>query len=305
MRKLRQIGRVLLSFILMFLVVALIGVIFMKEVLLNANDINNQLNDSEYYSQVEDSLAAKFKTLSLETSIPEDIFIVATTDRYGMQQLSIKNNEAAINYLTTADAKYTTETDRTMFEEPVTNYVKTYAAEHNQPFDEALQAQTDKIIGEATDIVASHTTLFNLKNVVDFPQFQKARNALHVISDHFYIVPVAFLAVSGLLVLLNRKRIHRSLIWIGSALVSGSAFVIIPATVALVLKLPQRITISADYINTALRTLALHYTQYFLVVGLVAFALGIASLVGYTLLSKAKRAQFRNRKSYASNGERA
>ena len=68
MRKLRQIGRVLFSFILMFLVVALIGVIFMKEVLLNANDINNELNDSEYYSQVEDSLAAKFKTLSLETS---------------------------------------------------------------------------------------------------------------------------------------------------------------------------------------------------------------------------------------------
>ena len=124
-----------------------------------------------------------------------------------MQQLSIKNNEAAINYLISADATYTVDTDRTMFEEPVTNYVKAYAAEHNQPFDEALQAQTDKIIGEATDIVASHTTLFNLKNVIDFPQFQKVRNALQVISDHFYIVPVAFLAVSGLLVLLNRKRL--------------------------------------------------------------------------------------------------
>jgi hypothetical protein len=67
--------------------------------------------------------------------------------------------------------------------------------------------------------------------------------------------------IAGALVGLNWKLPHRSLIWIGSGLVSGSAFVIIPAIVALVLKIPQRITISADYINTALAHVgsALHY----------------------------------------------
>jgi hypothetical protein len=47
-----------------------------------------------------------------------------------------------------------------------------YAAEHNQPFDESLQAQTATIIDEATAIVGSHTMLFNLDNVIAFPQFQ-------------------------------------------------------------------------------------------------------------------------------------
>lgn len=67
------------------------------------------------------------------------------------------------------------------------------------------------------------------------------------------------------LVGLNWKLPHRSLIWIGSSFVSGLAFVIIPASVALSLKIPQRITVSADYINTALRALAIHYTVVLLV----------------------------------------
>ena len=104
------------------------------------------------------------------------------------------------------------------------------------------------------------------------------------------LVPLAFFLIAGALVGLNWKLPHRSLIWIGSSLVSGSAFVIIPAIVALVLKIPQRITVSADYINTALRTLAQHYTTFLLGAGALVFFLGIACLVAYNLISKAKRA---------------
>ena len=64
MRNIKKIGRVILSFLLMFVVVALIGVIFMKQILMNASDLNQQLDDSVYYTQVEESLSAKFKTLS-------------------------------------------------------------------------------------------------------------------------------------------------------------------------------------------------------------------------------------------------
>ena len=75
MRNIKKIGRVILSFLLMFVVVALIGVIFMKQILMNASDLNQQLEDSSYYTQIEESLSAKFKTLSLETSIPEEILV--------------------------------------------------------------------------------------------------------------------------------------------------------------------------------------------------------------------------------------
>jgi len=303
MRNIKKISRMILSFVLMFVVVALIGVIFMKQVLLNASDLNQQLDDSPYYTQVEESLSAKFKTLSLETSIPEEVFVEAAMDQYGLQQLARTNNEQALNYLIDPDATYAATTDRSMFEEPVTAYVQSYAAEHNQPFDEGLQAQTATIIDEATAIVGSHTMLFNLDNVIAFPQFQTVRKMLQTVLAYFYLIPLAFFLIAGALVGLNWKLPHRSLIWIGSGLVSGSAFVIIPAIVALILKIPQRITVSADYINTALRTLALHYTTFLLGSGALVFVLGIACLVGYNLISKAKRAAYRRDRAYAAEME--
>lgn len=303
MRNIKKISRVVLSFLLMFVVIALIGVIFMKQVLLSASDLNQQLDDSPYYTLVEESLSAKFKTLSLETSIPEEIFVEAAMDQYGLQQLARTNNKQALNYLTDPDATYATETDRSMFEEPVTAYVQSYAAAHNQPFDEGLQAQTAAIIDEATAIVGSHTMLFNLDNVIAFPQFQAVRKMLQIVLSSFYLVPLAFFMIAGAIVGLNWKLPHRSLIWIGSGLVSGSAFVIIPAIVALVLKIPQRITVSADYINTALRTLALHYTTFLLGFGALVFFLGTALLIGYSLISKAKRAAYRRERAYAAEME--
>ncbi|WP_319995372.1 hypothetical protein [Trichococcus shcherbakoviae] len=303
MRNIKKIGRMTLSFLLMYVVVALIGVIFMKQVLLNGSDLNKQLDDSPYYTMVEESLSAKFKTLSLETSIPKEVFVEAAMDQYGLQQLARTNNEQVLNYLIDPDATYKAMTDRSMFEEPVTAYVQSYASEHNQPFDEGLQAQTDTIIAEATAIVGSHIMLFNLDNVIAFPQFQTVRKMLQTVLAYFYLVPLAFLLIAGAIVGLNWKLPHRSLIWIGSGLVSGSAFVIIPAIMALILKIPQRITVSADYINTALRTLALHYTTFFLGSSALVFALGIACLVGYYLISKAKRAAYRRERAYSEEME--
>ena len=287
MRNIKKIGRAILSFLLMFVVVALIGVIFMKQVLLNASDLNQQLDDSVYYTQVEESFSAKFKTLSLETSIPETVFVEAAMDQNGLRQLSRTNNEQALNYLIDPDAAYAAQTSQSLFVEPVTAYVENYAADHNQPFDESLQAQTAAVIDEAAAIVGSHTMLFNLDNVITYPQFQTFRKMLQTVLAYFYLVPLGFFLIAGALVGLNWKRPQRSLIWIGSGLVSGSAYVIIPALVALSRKIPQRISISADYINTALRTLAMHYTTFLLASGVLVFFLGIACLVGYNLISKA------------------
>ena len=224
-------------------------------------------------------------------------------DQHGLQQLARTNNEQVLNYLIDPDATYATTTARSLFEEPVTAYVENYAAGHNQPFDDSLQAQTVAVIDEATAIVGSHTMLFNLDNVISFPQFQTFRKMLQTVLAYFYLVPLTFFLIAVALVGLSRRLPHRSLLWIGSGLVSGSAFVIIPAIVALSLKIPQRITVSTDYINTALRTLAMHYTTLLLVAGAMVFFLGTACLVGYNLISKAKRAAYWQNRDYATEME--
>ena len=293
----------ILTFLLMFVVAALIGILFMKHVLLNARDLNQQLADSPYYTQTEGSLSAKFKSLSLETSIPEEVFAEAAMNPYDLRQLTRANNEQALNYLVAPDSTYGAAADRSMFEEPVMAYVENYAADHNQPFDKDLQAQTAAVIDEATALFGSHTILLNLDNVIAYPQFQNFRKILQTVLAYFYLVPLGFFLIAGALVGLNWKRPQRSLIWIGSGLVSGSAYVIIPALVALSRKIPQRISISADYINTALRTLAMHYTTFLLASGVLVFFLGIACLVGYNLISKAKRTGHRQNHSYTAEME--
>lgn len=297
MRKLKKMLNAVLSFVLMFLVVGFVMATFLKQVLLNADDINSQLNDSEYYVQLSESLSEKYKTLSLQTSIPENIFVDATSDAFKLQHLSKQNNMEAISYLSVANEDYDPKSERELFVAPVTAYIQNYAAENNAPFDESMQVQTDSIINDAETVLESHTTLFNLNNVIRFPQFQAVRKILYSIVDYYYIFPIAILVVAEMIALLNRKKLYRSLIWIGGAFVSGSLFIIIPALVALVTRIPQRITISEAYINTALRTLTQHYVNYFLIGGSLMLLIGVACLVGYSLVSKNKREQFRKEKA--------
>lgn len=300
MKKVKKFLNPVLSFALMLMVVGFILTSFLKQVLFNAEDINGQLNNSEYYTQLSENLAEQYQTMSLQTSIPQSIFVDATSDTFALQNLSKQNNIEAIGFLTVANEDYNPKVNRELFVEPITSYLQNYAAENNIPFDESLQAQADIIIDDAAAILESHTTLFNLKNVVAFSQFQTLRKAIYTIVEYSYVVPVAMLLFAELLALLNRKKVYRAFIWIGSALVSGSLFVIIPSIVAIVLRIPQRITISEVYINTALRTLSQHYLNYFLISGILVLLLGIACLAGYYFVSKAKREKYRKEKVLAS-----
>lgn len=300
MKKLNKVLNVALSFVLMFLVIFFILTTFVKQVLLNADDINSKLSDSDYYEQLSSDLTKQYQTMSLQTSIPVNIFVDATSDTYELQHLSKLNNTEAISYLSIANEDYAPKTERELFVEPITTYIQNYAVENNIPFDENMQMQTDVIIDDAAAILESHTTLFNLKNVIAIPQFQKVRKVIYTIVEYAYIVPVAILVVAELIALLNRKKVYRALIWIGSAFVSGSLFVIIPAVVALILRIPQRITISEDYINTALRTLSQGYMNYFFIGGGLLLLMGSACLAGYYLISKTKREKYRKEKALAA-----
>jgi len=53
MRNINKIGRMILSFLMMFVAVALIGIICMKQVLMSASDLYQQLEGSSYCTQME------------------------------------------------------------------------------------------------------------------------------------------------------------------------------------------------------------------------------------------------------------
>lgn len=285
MKKIKKALRMLLSFILMFGVVFCIASIFIRFILLNGNYIGDKLEDRNYYSQLTENLNTKYATLSLESSIPEEVFLSAVLEDYEVQKLTRENVNLMVDYMTYQTDESAVIMDKTIFSKPVTTYVESYANETNVPFDEELQARTAGVIDSATEITENRVTLFNLKNVVDIPQFQLVRKLINIAYNSIVPVLIMLIVVVGLLALLYRRRRYRILFWIGSSISAGSIFVIVPSALALIMKLPHRIQLSAPYINTAIQNLAIGYSHYFLTAGLIALAIGILSLFLYFYLS--------------------
>lgn len=285
MKKVKRALRMLLSFVLMFGVVILIGSVFVRFVLLNGNYIGDKLEERDYYSQLTENLNTKYATLSLQSSIPEEVFMSAVLDDYEVQRLTRKNVHQMVDYMTYRTDETGIITDRTIFSEPVTTYVKNYTEENDVPLDEELQANTTEIVDAATDITENGITLFNLENVSGIPQFQQVRKVINLAYNSLGPVLISLVVIIGLLALLYSRKRYRVLFWVGSSISAGSIFVIVPSALALIFKLPQRLHISANYINTAVQNLALGYSQYFLSTGVLALAIGLLCLFLYFYIS--------------------
>ena len=285
MKKIKKALRMLLSFVLMFGVIFLIGSIFIRFILLNGNYIGDKLEERDYYSQLTENLNTKYATLSLESSIPEEVFTSAVLEDYDIQKLTRENVNLMVDYMTSKTDESAVVMDRNIFLEPVTTYVESYAEENNIPFDEELQKRTTAIVDSATEITENRVTLFNLKNVIDIPQFQSVRKIANIAYNSFIPILIVLALIIISLTLLYRRRRYRVLFWIGSSISAGSIFVIVPSALALIMKLPQRIQISAPYINTAIQNLAIGYSYYFLTAGIIAFVIGMLSLFLYFYFS--------------------
>ncbi|SDQ13913.1 hypothetical protein LHA31_11580 [Carnobacterium viridans] len=217
MKKVKKALRMVLSFLLMFGVIFCIASIFIRFVLLNGNYIGDKLEDRDYYSQLTENLNTKYATLSLESSIPDEVFMSAVLEDYEVQKLTRENVNLMVDYMTYETDKSAVIMDKTIFLEPVTTYVETYANENNIPFDEEFQARTTAVVESATEITENRVTLFNLKNVVDIPQFQLVRKVVNIAYNSIVPILIVLVMIIGLLALLYRRRRYRVLFWIGSS----------------------------------------------------------------------------------------
>lgn len=285
MKKVKKALRMVLSFILMFGIVIAIFSVFIRFVLLNGNYIGDKLEERDYYSQLADNLETKYSTLSMQSSIPEEVFMSAVLEDYEVQKLTRENVNLMVDYMTYQTEDSAVIMDRTIFAEPVTTYVETYTAENEISYDTEQQTRTTGIIDSATEITENRVTLFNLKNVIDIPQFQTVRKIVNLAYNSIIPITIVLLVIVGLLSLLYRKKRYRILFWVGSSISAGSIFVIVPSALALILKLPQRIRISAPYINTAIQNLTLGYSNYFLSAGLITLVTGLLCIFLYFYIS--------------------
>lgn len=284
MTKIKDVLRFLVSFILMFALIAMQLCFFINNRLLNGEFYKGVLNKSDYFSLMRKEIDFGFQNLSMMTSIPEDVFKNALSNS-DYKNLSYINMESAESYMKYESEYIDNKVDTKVFSDSVKNYVENYAKENNVVIDDTLTSQMDQIISDAGNIVDNHAVLFNIAAVEKYPEFQKFRSVLHLIDKNTVtsIFVVAILMI--ILILLNTNRPRRSFLWIGSSFIPASIMMLVPSILALIYRIPYRFAVDTSYLKEALKVISMGYIFYFIQAGLMFLILGVCCMLIYTFLS--------------------
>lgn len=287
MVKIRDVVRIMLSFVLMFFILGFTLSLFVRTTMLSDKFINRTVEGSGYYKQLNTAMEFSLKNFAMINSLPEAMVnqLINEEEIKYYSEKSVKN--------TVAYLKFETETPGLTFEKleiekKLDAYLMEYTSKYGIEYDEKLRIQAKEISEELSALLKIDLTLINVENASGYSQFQQFRKIIGTVHDSIGLWALAIVSTIAFLAIHCRRRRHRTLIWVGSSFTAASLFMLIPSIMALLLKIPSKISISSDHINEAVRNLSQGYVNFFFIAGSIALAIGIGSLSGYTLLSKRK-----------------
>lgn len=280
MRVFKDVLKFLLSFFLMFAIIATQLSFFVTLKVLNGDFYKSTLNKSDYFHLVRKDIDFGFKNLSMITSIPEEIFTSSVNDE-AIMQLAYKNISATEAYMKYSNKYINNNIDTVIFYENLERYAK----KNNIKVDVNLKDQLLVVSKDAGNIVNNHTILFSINTVDKYAQFQSFRKLIYLLYSIKIIALIVTLLLATLLVFLNKQRPRRILLWIGSSLIPAAIMTLVPSILALYYKIPNRFAIDSPYLNVALRDISLGYIRYFIITGLIVLLIGISCMCVYSYLS--------------------
>lgn len=280
MIKIRDALRFTVSFFLMFAVIVMQLSFFVNLRMLNGNFYRITLSKSDYFPLMRKDIDFGFKNLAMITSIPEEIF-VNSVSKDAVKQLANKNIVSAEAYMKYENKYIDYKIDTNI----IYNNLEKYAVENDLKVDEGLKKQLSATANDAGNIVRNYAALFNISAVDKYPQFQQFRKIVYLFYSIKILSVVAVALLMALLVVLNRRRPRRALLWVGSSLLPAALITLIPAALALIYKISYKFAIDTPYLKTALRVISLGYINYFMETGALILILGVASTWAYTYLS--------------------
>jgi hypothetical protein len=218
------------------------------------------------------------------TSIPEEIFINSVSDD-AVKSLSIKNISSAESYMKYKNKYVDSKFDTSMLLDNVKKYSEKYAQENKVKLDSAFEKQIAAIAEDAGKVINNHAVLFNINAVEKYPQFQSFRSVLNKLYN-LRITSVIFTAILiALLVLLNKTRLRRCFLWIGSSFITAAIITLVPSLLAIAYRIPYKFAVSTPYLKLALRDISSAYIKYFITTSSIFLIAGIINLFLYTHLS--------------------
>jgi hypothetical protein len=285
MRKLKHIASFAMSLLLMFSILALQVCIFTRTKVLNGDFYKDRLNHGSYFSSLKQELGSSLKNLSVATAIPEDIFASYTNMTY-LKEATYKNIMNTINYIHSGQDNTQAYVDVKSLETDLNKYLDNYASKNKLLINADMRNQMTVIAQEVDDIITNHVELFNIGAVSKYSEFQKFRKALYIIADRMTMVTALITIILIILTLVNMKSLRIILLWAGSGFIPAALIILIPTFMALIYRLPYRLSITNGYLNEALKVFSLGFIYYLINVGIIYLVVGIAMLVIYSFINR-------------------
>lgn len=240
--------RMLLSFVLVFVLLGLQLLLFTDKVVFNPKTYEPYYTRDEYFSRMAEESDNKLEIIARYNNVPLEI-LQAPVDEAFLKDYARQCTENFIAYLRGENREYEPSFDRTALQSSVQNYVTQHLAAAGLSYDENAAAQVDSIVDSSIDAVNNTVMILNPDLLTEFGVAGLIRRAFSQVGSLELALAAAVFVITLLLVLLNWKHFMRTLWWVGSALAISSGVLMIVGIFFTAINLPGRLGAADSYIR--------------------------------------------------------
>lgn len=202
--------RMLLSFVLVFVLLGLQLVLFTDKVIFNPRTYEPYYTEAACFDRMAEESDNKLEIIARYNNVPQEILQTPVDDAF-LKSYAKQCTENFIAYLRGESREYEPSFDRTALQSSVEHYVAQHLAESGLSDDENAAAQVTSIVDASVDAVNNTVMILNPDLLTQFGVAGIIRRGFGLAGSLELGLAFAALVLTALLALLNGKHFMRTL----------------------------------------------------------------------------------------------
>ncbi len=228
MKKIRcYIPNVLLTFLLVFMILATELVFFARMQVLNTDTFRTVIAQEQLADKAYTSLESHFKTRANSTGIPAEVYMDVIS-REELGEAILDSVSQAFDYLNGKSDSYAFTMDFTALEGSLTAFFEEYADENGYEKDEKYEKKLASSIKSAETRILSTADTFKLSMMYEKGWLKTAKTFVSYLNLASTLCIVAVMFLLFLLILCNLRQIGHFFYWLGLASLIAGALLLTP-----------------------------------------------------------------------------
>ena len=277
----RMVLSILVSVLLVFGIIGTAALCFACSAADSPDYLKGRLEKCGTAGSVYNDLMKKYDELSVQTSVPADVYKSAVSERWVSDAVF---SQVDYIFALMEDENSQPSADYSAFDEKITEYFEQYAAEKHVIKDDVYKQRLQASVDNARSVTASVIDVFHFETVRKtslWPVAVKYRPLLNTLRTY------AFIADAVLLVLLI--VFGSPVYWTGVSLFSAGLISAVPSAYVLASGLIMKFTIKDYTVFTLITETLKSILNSALIFGISAFVLGLILItVSITAVNKSK-----------------